>query len=121
MLNSIANSPAPKRVANAVRAAAAAGARRDDNRWCRYDDTRSDHSATVVNAAVVTVAPAAATRASVPTGTAAAGDRDCQSGLPLVERRERHRLAHGNTEDAEADRHSERKKSVHSFLLWFVR
>jgi hypothetical protein len=56
----------------------------------------------------------------MPTGAASASDLNCQSSLSLVERGERHGLTHGNAEDADADSHCERKKSVHSFLLWFV-
>jgi hypothetical protein len=50
----------------------------------------------------------------------AAGDRNCQPGLCLFERRKRHGLGGGNAEDADADGHCEGKKFVHSFLLCFV-
>jgi hypothetical protein len=50
----------------------------------------------------------------------ATGDRNCQPGLCLFERRKRHGLGGGNAEDADADGHCEGKKFVHSFLLFFV-
>jgi hypothetical protein len=46
----------------------------------------------------------------------ATGDRNCQAGLCLFERRDRHGLGGGNAEDTDADGDSDGKKLRHSFL-----
>jgi hypothetical protein len=56
----------------------------------------------------------------VKANSTATGDGNCQAGLRLFERRERHSLGGGNAKDADADCRRERKKFIHSFLLWFV-
>jgi hypothetical protein len=84
--------------------------------WRRYDSRSA-----IVYAAIVTVATAAAVRPTMKANSAAAGDRNCQAGLCLFERHERHGLRSGNAKDADADCRGERKKFIHSFLLWFVR
>ena len=65
----------------------------------------------------ITVATAAAIWARVKARSAATGDRNCQTGLCLFERRERHGLDGSNVEEADADDRCERKKFGHSFLL----
>ena len=118
---SVANPPAPVRVANTMPAPTTAGAG-------RHHDWRSNHYAwrcydgrsAIVHATVVTIATAAAVRTTMKAESTATGDRNCQPGLCLFERRKRHGLGGGNAEDADADGHCEGKKFVHSFLLCFV-
>jgi hypothetical protein len=94
----------------------------------RHHDCRSNHYAwrcydgrsAIVHATVVTIATAAPVRTAMKAESTAAGDRNCQPGLCLFERRKRHGLGGGNAEDADADGHCEGKKFVHSFLLFFV-
>ena len=91
----------------------------------RHHDWRSNHYAwrcydgrsAIVHATVVTIATAAAVRAGVKARSTTTSDRNCQTGLGLFERCERHGLGGGNAEETDADDRSEGKKFSHSFLL----
>jgi hypothetical protein len=104
-----------------MRAQATAGAGRHDDRrrnhyaWCCYDGRSA-----IVHATVVTIATAATVGTTMKADSAATSDRNCQAGLCLFERRERHGLGSGYVKQADADGDCERKKFAHSFLLWFV-
>jgi hypothetical protein len=126
--SSVANLPASIRVTNTMRATAAAGAwryhnRRRDHNWRRHHHAwcRNDGGTTIVHTAIVTVPTAAAVGTTMKARSAAAGDRNCQTGLCLFKRRERHRLGGSNAKEADASYHTEGKKFVHSFLLSFFR
>jgi hypothetical protein len=95
-LDPLANPPASVRIANST----ARGRYHD-----RWDDrhTWRHYSAAVVCAAVVAVTTAAAIWTAVKAGSTAPGNRNCQTGLCLFERRERHGLDVSNAEEADAD------------------
>jgi hypothetical protein len=104
-----------------MRAPATAGAgRHDDRRRNDYARRGYDGRSAIVHATVVTIATAAAVGTTMKANSTATSDRDCQPGLCLFERRKRHGLGGGYAKEADADGHCERKKFVHSFLLWFV-
>jgi hypothetical protein len=114
----LANIPASIPVAATTRS----GPRGYHHAWhCHHHTWRYRHawpySAAVVRAAVVAVATAAAIRAGVKARSATTSDRNCQTGLSLFERCERHGLGGGNAEETDADDRCEGKKFSHSFLL----
>jgi hypothetical protein len=111
----LANRPASIRVANSTARGRHHDRRDDRHAWHHCHAWR--HSATVVDATVVAVATAAAIWAAVEARSTATSDRNCQAGLGLFERRERHGLGGGNEEETDADGDSESKKLCHSFLL----
>src|SRR5215475_5559310 len=105
-----------------MRAAPAAGAwcyhhwRRQHNARCRHDGRSA-----VVHATIVTVPTAAAVGTAMKARSTAARNRNCQTGLCLFERCERHCLCGSNAKEADATDRGQGNKFVHSFLLWFVR
>jgi len=104
-----------------MRASATAGAgRHHDWRSNHYAWRRYDGRSAIVHATVVTIAAAAAVGTTMKADSTATCDRNCQAGLFLFERRERYGLGSGYAKEADADGDCERKKFVHSFLLWFV-
>jgi hypothetical protein len=110
---SVANAPATVGVANAVRTAAAA--------WCRlnYDwPWRNDHGACAeINAAVVSIAAAAAAGPAMPARAAPPRYRDGYSGLQLVKRCSRHGLDTGDAHEGDPEDQCKGRKPDHFFLL----
>jgi hypothetical protein len=110
----LANSPASERVADSP---AGGHYARSYHHWRWYSHARRHYSATVVHAAVVAIATAAAIWAAVKTGSTASGDRNCQTSLGSIERGERHGLGGGKGKETDADGDSGCEKLRHSFLL----
>jgi len=120
-LRSVANPPAPVWIANTMHTASSAGAGCYHDRRGHYHARRRYNSrSSIVHAAVVTVAAAAAVGATMKAGPAATGDWNCQAGLRLLKRCERHGLGDANAKDADSECRCERKRFIQSFLLWFV-
>src|SRR5262245_2635686 len=116
----LANIPASVRIA--ATAGRPNGPRGYHHPWSRYRDAWGyhhpwRHSAAVVHTGVVAVATAAAIWAAVKARPTATGDWNCQIGLHLFERRERHGLGIGKGEETDADGDSDSEKLRHSFLL----
>jgi len=104
-----------------MRAPATAGAGRyDDRRRNDYARRRNNGRSAIVHATIVTITTAAAVGTTVKADSTTTSDRNCQAGLCLFERSKRHGLGGGYAKEADADGDCERKKFVHSFLLWFV-
>src|SRR4029453_11413649 len=95
----LANIPASVRVA----ATARTRPRGHHHAWRRYRDAWGYHHAWRHSAAVVSVATATAIWATVKARATTTSNRNCQTGLCLVDRRERHGLGGGNTEETDTD------------------
>jgi hypothetical protein len=108
----LANIPASVRVA----ATARTRPRGYHHAWRRYRDAWGYHHAWRHSAAVVSVATATAIWATVKARATTTSNRNCQTGLCLVDRREGHGLGGGNAEETEADGDSDSKKLRHSLL-----
>ena len=108
----LANIPASVRVA----ATARTRPRGYHHAWRRYRDAWGDHHAWRHSAADVSVANATAIWATVKARATTTSNRNCQTGLCMVERSEWHGLGGSRADEADSDSHTNRKKFVHSFL-----